>query len=233
MSSMTVPTTGSSTGGSSGTISSIPEYKTGGPTYVDKNKSAEELQTNFVNLLTAQLQYQDPMKPMENAEVTSQMAQLSTLQQSSVTNTLLQKLVDAQSVGGVNQAVGYLGKSIVVEGDKFTMKNGEGSLGFELSLPSNASITVFDQYGQKVKWIDPAKYAAGENTVNVKDSALADGIYRFEISLMDATAEETSVTPLGGGVVSGVSNDPSKGVLLEMNGMKVGLDKVRRIAQAA
>ncbi|MBF0282905.1 MAG: hypothetical protein HQL51_00400 [Magnetococcales bacterium] len=227
MSSITVPNTGSTT--SSGTINSIPEYKTGGPTYVDKNKSAEELQTNFINLLTAQLQYQDPMKPMENAEVTSQMAQLSTLQQSSQTNTLLQQLVDAQSTTGINQGVSYLGKNIVVEGDRFSMKDGKGSLGFELSLPANASITVFDQYGQKVKWIDPAKYAAGESNVNVNDSSLGDGIYRFEVSLMDANAEETKVTPLGGGTVSGVSNDASKGVMLEMNGMKVAMDKVRRI----
>ena len=60
--------------------------------------AVEEMQTRFMSLLTAQLKNQDPMNPLDNAEMTSQLAQMSTVEGIERLNSLFQKFVCLRDV---------------------------------------------------------------------------------------------------------------------------------------
>jgi len=64
---------------------------------------------DFLKILTAQLNNQDPLKPVDNAEFVAQIAQFATLEQSRQLNTMVDNLLTIQSS---NQSVGLLGKTV-------------------------------------------------------------------------------------------------------------------------
>ena len=88
--------------------------------------AAEEAQHRFLTLLTTQMQNQDPMSPMENAEVTSQMAQINTvsgitkLQDTieALSETLRQNVVAGQSA----QAASLIGRQVLVPGSNMVQE---------------------------------------------------------------------------------------------------------------
>ena len=63
------------------------------------NGSATDIQNRFLSLLVAQMKNQDPLNPLDNAQVTSQMAQLSTVQGITNMNTSLQALAASLGAG--------------------------------------------------------------------------------------------------------------------------------------
>jgi flagellar basal-body rod modification protein FlgD len=71
--------------------------------------SANELRTNFLNLLVAQLKYQDPLEPMNNTEMTSQLAQISQVQQLETMNGAFQA---ALGLAQKQQAAALIGKQV-------------------------------------------------------------------------------------------------------------------------
>lgn len=66
---------------------------------------------DFIRIFTAQLSYQDPMKPMDNTEFLSQMAQFTGLEQSRLTNEKLDALISTLSL---SQSVGLIGRTVDV-----------------------------------------------------------------------------------------------------------------------
>ena len=74
--------------------------------------SAEDIQNRFLTLLVAQLENQDPLNPMDNAEMTSQMAQMSTVSGIEKLNTTLNSLVDSIGTSQSMQAASMIGKPV-------------------------------------------------------------------------------------------------------------------------
>lgn len=64
---------------------------------------------DFVKVLTTQLTYQDPLKPMDNQEFMAQMAQFTALEQTQQINDRMQQLIDNQAT---LQSIGLIGRSI-------------------------------------------------------------------------------------------------------------------------
>lgn len=213
--------------GSYGTVSKVDPKA---DLYADKTKNAEKLQQDFLAMLTAQLEYQDPLKPLENAEFTSQVAQITGLQQQATGNTLLEQLIAGQKTDQLNVAVGYLGQNIVVDGDRMAMKNGEGTVNFELTAPATATLTLYDLNGQPVKWVETQLYEAGEQSVNIKDADLEDGTYSFSVNIKES-ADNAQVETLEHGTVTGVVR-MDDGVMLDLNGRKVEISRIRRVENA-
>lgn len=69
-------------------------------------------QEDFLQVLLAQLSYQDPLEPVDNSEFISQFAQLTTLTQTQSSNDKLDSLLTIQSV---NQAVQLIGKTVEID----------------------------------------------------------------------------------------------------------------------
>ena len=69
---------------------------------------------DFMKILVAQLTYQDPMKPMDNQQFISQLAQFTSLQQATESNARLQQLLTVQSA---TQAISLLGRTVEVQAE--------------------------------------------------------------------------------------------------------------------
>jgi flagellar basal-body rod modification protein FlgD len=74
---------------------------------------------DFLKILLTQLTYQDPLKPLDNQEFIAQLAQFTSLQQTSEVNRNMQQAVTILSS---TQAVGLIGKTVQVQG-----QNNDGS----------------------------------------------------------------------------------------------------------
>lgn len=139
----------------------------------DSSTSAAEQSDRFMKLLVAQMQNQDPLNPMDNAQVTTQMAQISTV-------SGLEKLNG--TVSGLNgqfvqlqamQSAALIGHDVAVEGNTLRVQDGTGDGGFELS---NAATDV------KVEIQNSAGATIG--TVELKD--LEAGRHDFSYAVPDA-----------------------------------------------
>ncbi|MGD9869640.1 MAG: flagellar hook assembly protein FlgD [Thauera sp.] len=157
----------------------------------------EDMQARFLTLLTTQLKNQDPMNPMENAEVTSQLAQMSTVDGIERLNKMFESFVDNQAESDSMQAAALVGRGVLVEGKKLSLTESGAIGGFELDAPADKVVlSVKDASGLEVKQIQLDNVEAGsqnfiwDGTANDGAQA-AQGVYTIEMS---ATMEGEKVT---------------------------------------
>ena len=93
--------------------------------------ASEDMNARFLTLLTTQLKNQDPLNPMENAEVTSQLAQMSTVDGIERLNKMFQSFVDNQSASDSMQAAALVGRGVLVEGRKLSLTESGAIGGFD------------------------------------------------------------------------------------------------------
>lgn len=151
-------------------------------------KKEEDAQTRFLTLLTTQLKNQDPMNPMENAEVTSQLAQMSTVDGIERLNGLFQSFVDGQaSADGVNAAA-LLGRGVLVEGKALSLTEAGAVGGLEIDGPADkVTLTIRDSSGIAVANIEMKDLDAGSHNFVWDGTAddgtrAADGVYSISVA---------------------------------------------------
>jgi len=181
----------------------------GNPLYGTSNVLAKE---DFLKLLVAQLQAQDPLKPMESTEFTAQLAQFSSLEQLSNINDNLQYLQLYQSSINNAQAVAFIGKNVEAIGNSIQLTNGvSDDMLFDLASDANAVfINIFDSSGKFIKAIESGPYNAGEQSIawdgTDKDgNNVSDGEYDFEVVATDANGDEIQTTTFITAAVTGVT----------------------------
>jgi hypothetical protein len=109
---------------------------TGNATTDKINNSRNSLATNeqtFLKLLTTQLKNQDPLSPTDTTQMTSQITQMTGVEQQLVTNDLLAALVGMSTGGGISEGVNLMGKQVTAETDKSVLKNKEASWSYTQS----------------------------------------------------------------------------------------------------
>ena len=110
---------------------------------------------NFLNMLTTQLQNQDPLSPMDSTEFTNQLVQFSSLEQQIAGNDKLDNLYAASKSLEAASAVQYLGRT--VELDKNVTFLNEGAATISYILPTEASeatVNIYDQSGTLVRTLE-------------------------------------------------------------------------------
>ncbi len=199
-----------------------------------EKSSAEETEHRFLSLLVAQMKNQDPLNPLDNAQVTSQMAQLSTVQGIENMNASLEKLVASLGTNQMGQAASLIGRSVLVPGDLIGPAQENAVVGFDLdSAADSVKLTIENAAGASVRSLDLGERAAGVNLVawdGLTDdgSAAPAGSYTFKISASKAGEAVTSES-LYLGQVSSVTQD-SKGVQLSLAGSgQAGYADIRQI----
>ena len=98
-------------------------------------------QDRFLKLLVTQLKNQDPLSPMDNAQLTSQIAQINTVTGIATLNTSVQGLSSQFLQMQTLQGASLVGKNVIVPGNKIDIEAGVGQGGFELTAPADA-VTV-------------------------------------------------------------------------------------------
>lgn len=122
------------------------------PTEKDTRENDELGQAEFLALMTAQLQYQDPLKPMENGDFLGQMAQFGTVSGISDLNTTINTMSDSFQSNQALQASTLVGRRVLVPSQSGMLNDGASLMGsVELAQPaSNVAITIKNSAGQLV-----------------------------------------------------------------------------------
>lgn len=168
--------------------SSIKDSSSNSSTSANK---AEDQQTRFLTLLTTQLKNQDPMNPMDNAETTSQLAQISTVTGIEKLNTTLTKMMTSNQTSDTLQAASLVGHGVLVEGNQLTLTKSMAAGGYELEKPaSSVTVTILDKNGLTVQTLELGEQKAGVNEFvwdgkSLNGTALDDGSYTVKISAKD------------------------------------------------
>jgi len=197
--------------------------------------SAADLQNNFLTMLVTQMNNQDPLNPMDNSQLTSQLAQISTVSSMQTMNSTLNQLLSQVSASRAMGSTALIGHTVMVPGSKISVSDGTSSK-FGIDLPSTAdavTVDIVDSSGQVVRTIDLKGQTAGVQDVswdgkNDAGVAVPDGDYTFKVT---ATASGKSVSPvaLNYGTVKSISGD-STGVLADIgNGQSANVNDIRRI----
>lgn len=185
---------------------------------------------DFVKLLTVQLQNQDPTKPLETDQLTSQIAQLSTVEQQVNTNRNLEKLMGFFTQAQVTQNVGYIGKLVEAPGNLGSLLGGKGIFVYNLETEAaDTQVTISDPDGNVVYQADGTNLA-GRNTFvwdgTTNDGTKAkDGTYMISIRAKDAGGQAINSTTASSGKVTSV--ETIDGVTyIALGDILVPLDKV-------
>lgn len=192
--------------------------------------SGQEQEDRFLKLLVAQMKNQDPLNPLDNAQVTSQMAQISTVSGIEKLNQALSTFAQSQSF----QAAGMIGHRVLAPGNTLALQDGGALAGFDLAQAVDAvKVNVMDANGVTVRTLDLGAQDAGssmfawDGLTNTGATAPA-GNYRFQVSASQAGAA-VSAQSLAVGLVNSVVMGAS-GPSLSVQGMgSVDLNQVKQI----
>ena len=184
-----------------------------------------------MNILTTQLQNQDPTQTTDTSQFTAELVQFAQVEQQLNTNQDLQTLINLQKNTGTGAVISYMGQYIEAPTTtgQLALQNGQAELGYTLPLTTkSATITIQDAQGNTVDTINaPTTTGLNYVTWNGQDSSgnqLADGAYTFQISATDNTgAAETITDTRVLGKVTGVTST-STGTVNLMLGDGTGVD---------
>lgn len=178
----------------------------------------EDQQTRFLTLLTTQLKNQDPLNPMDNAQMTSQLAQISTVDGIERLNATLASMMNTSSTQQALQAAALVGHGALVEGRSLSLSESGAIGGYDLASGADrVKIEIKDGNGNIVRTISLEDQDAGvQNFVwDGKDAdgkALEAGNYSFNVTAIQGNSD-VKVTALQFGYISGVVRNASTGDL--------------------
>ncbi|KAB8044851.1 flagellar biosynthesis protein FlgD [Janthinobacterium rivuli] len=192
--------------------------------------SVEEETNKFLTLLVTQLQNQDPMNPLDNAQLTSQLAQLSTVTGVNKLNTTLETLKTSYQQAESMQAANIIGHGVLTAGKNITLSKSAALLGVDLATPADSvKVIIYNSAGKEVHSIDLGPQDAGtlplgwngstaELDKDGKNIVLADGAYTFSVEATRGGAKLKDAAALMFGSVASVSTGAS-GVKLNVPGV--------------
>lgn len=186
-------------------------------------------QDRFLTLLVTQMQNQDPLNPMDNAQVTSQIAQLSTVKGIQQLNNTLLALSGQMDVSQSLQAANLIGKSVLVPGTKVSLGSDPSNpmakevtpFGVDLmSASTKTVVSILDPGGLLIRKIDlgaqpPGVLSLNWDGLNETGAPAPDGAYRVQVSASDAQGQPVSAQTLTSGTVSSVAYS-SEGLKLNL-----------------
>lgn len=179
--------------------------------------SSADSEQRFLKLLVTQLNNQDPMNPLDNAQLTSQLAQMSTVSGIEKMNATLQSLTNQSSSSQTLQAASMIGRTVLAPGSQVAL-NSAAATPFGVNLQGAADsvkVTVTDAAGNTVRTIDMGAQAQGTQTLSWDGKSdtgtqLANGTYKVSVvaaagakAVAASTltyAQVTSVAQSGAGV---------------------------------
>ncbi len=191
----------------------------------DSAKStAAEAQDRFMTLLVTQMKNQDPLNPLDNAQVTSQLAQLSTVTGIDKLNTTLESLISNVQTGQSYQASSMIGHNVLVSGNTITTSAEAGGY-FGVDLPTGAdkmTVTIKDDKGATIRTLSLGEQDSGVTPfvwdgLNSAGEKAPAGTYKFEVSATTGSGAVTS-TPLSYAQVLSISNSTT-GIKLNLSNL--------------
>ncbi|MCF6293645.1 MAG: flagellar hook assembly protein FlgD [Robiginitomaculum sp.] len=198
------------------------------------NGLAENFDT-FLTLLTAQLQNQDPLSPLDSTEFVGQLVQFSGVEQQIAQNKSLETLVSQSAVTSSTAAVSFIGKEATLSINTAPLQNGQASWSYALDRPALTSNVVISDSNGKVVFETTGETGTGLQQFNWdgKDNAgvqLDDGAYTIQITSTDDTGQAVPVSTSVKGIVTGVDFAGDEPALL-MGTIRVSFTDILSVRQ--
>lgn len=217
------------------TSSALDQYQIKADTTTNKELGKNE----FLNLLVAQLNNQDPLSPQENGEFIAQLAQFSQVEGIEKLNTSMESLLSGYQSSQALQASSLVGRKVIVPTSKAMVDTSE-TFKATATLPVSSSsvwVNVYDSGGTLVDRIDLAPQAAGTISFmwDGKDSSgntLPPASYRFEVQASIDGKSQALATQLPANVDSVTLGQNGGELMLNLAGLgSVALSQVQVIGQ--
>ena len=196
--------------------------------------SGDDTEDRFLKLLVAQMRNQDPLNPLDNAQVTTQLAQINTVKGIDKLNDSLKILVERGQAGSTAEATAMLGRRVYVEGSTLELpQEGSAQAGFELAAAASAvRVEVLDRSGAVIDSRSLGRLPAGLHAFEWDGEGgaqrAAAGTYSLRVTALDGT-EPVLATPMSAVPVQAVVRG-ADGVSLQLGrfGSRT-LDQVRGV----
>lgn len=128
-------------------------------------KNAAETQDRFLKLLVAQMNNQDPLNPMDNAQVTSQMAQIQQVTSLSTLDSSIKTLGAQFAQMQALQSISLVGREVSVPGDKLHVDGGGAEASYELDGPAQAvKLEILGTAGNIIDTVQLGAQGSGRQT---------------------------------------------------------------------
>jgi flagellar basal-body rod modification protein FlgD len=189
---------------------------------------------SFLQLLTTQLQNQNPLDPLDTNQFTQQLVEFAGVQQQLNTNSSLATLVSLQQTAQSTQALTFVGKTATVSGSTTTMTNSQAS--WNLDIPSNCTMTVTISNGSG-QTVFTGNYSATAGngqpfTWNGKGNdgtQWPDGQYKLTATAQDSSGNNVAVSTDVEGMVSSVDLTQTP-PMLTINGQTYTINQIKGIS---
>lgn len=197
--------------------------------------SSGDSEQRFLKLLVTQLNNQDPLNPLDNAQLTSQLAQMSTVSGIEKLNSAFQSLLAQSGSSQALQAASLIGRTVLVPGGQVTLSGSAATpFGIDMQGPADSvKATVVDAAGNTVRTFDMGAQTEGVKTMSWDGKSdagqqLADGSYTINISATSG-GKAAAANALILAKVNSVAQN-STGVTLNLaNGSTASLSGVKQI----
>jgi flagellar basal-body rod modification protein FlgD len=222
-------TTGSTTSNSSSSSSAADAAELSGSQSIAGNFDM------FLQLLTTQLQNQDPLDPLDTNQFTEQLVEFASVEQQVNMNTNLQTLISLQQSSEATSALQFLGNSVTVNGNTATLSNATNSPAtWSLSAPSPATgtVTITNSSGQTA-YSGTVSLNTGNQTYSWNGQSNTgvvwpDGTYTLSVNATGANGQPVSISTQVQGTVSGInlSQNPPQ---LTVGGQNFAISQIQSI----
>lgn len=206
---------------------------------VDRDQKKELGKNEFLELLVAQLNNQNPLDPQDNGEFVAQLAQFSSLEGIEKLNDSMGDIITSVHSSQALQAGSLVGKSVIIPANTTQVDTGEPMNGHVLvpQSSSNVLINVYDEAGSVVSSINLGAMEAGNHTftwdgTDTEGNQLPSGPYRFAAEGTFDGSNESLYTMLPARVESVTMNPRGGSPLLNLAGLgTVPLSEIQIIGQ--
>jgi flagellar basal-body rod modification protein FlgD len=210
-------------------------FATYGSTSSATPTTSEEIQNRFLTLLVAQLENQDPLNPLENTELTNQLAQMSTVQGVEQLNQTLSSLVASLADTQAVQASALIGKTVLVPGSNISLTNGEAFGGVHLTDSADTvNVNIYDASGNLVQTQAVGPAEAGNLLFSWDGStrsgtAAEGGAYTFQVTA-SSNGETVSSQAMQLGMVSALTRATDGNFVLDLGSLgQYGFAQVEQV----
>jgi len=190
--------------------------------------------TTFLQLLTTQLQNQDPLSPLDTNQFTQQLVEFAQVEQQMKSNDQLTSLVSLEKSAVASTALAYVGATVVVDGSTAQLTNGTANWNLNVTKPSTTTITIKDSTGQNAFTgtvaVNPGTQAFTWNGRGNDGRVWPNGSYTLTATAVDANNQSVAISTEVQATVDSVdlTQDPPQ---LSINGQNYTLDKIKRIVR--
>ncbi|MDN0082256.1 flagellar hook assembly protein FlgD [Crenobacter sp. SG2305] len=202
-----------------------------------KANSAADIQNQFLTLLVTQIQAQDPLNPMDNSQMTSQMAQISTVSGLEKLNTTMTSVLQSQVANQSMMATSLVGHQVMVAGNDLTLgSSGDVKGGVVLNNAAAAmQITVSDGNGKVVDTLQVTSPQTGLNNfswdgTDSNGNRLPAGTYTFSAKAVDNAGASVAATTYGYQNVNAVTWNQGVPLLVTGDGQQHSLGDVVQLS---